>query len=290
MTLFTPADWRGPVRCGVPQGNVVYAYDDAQFPCAATGVPPERPPGITSVTFRYLPSNKGNGPVSVLTVDGRTVQRTDVIGNPTENGVLTKYATKLTVPSLRAGAFIESDDRLLIDKIVSTMRLQAYDASGCAQLRPDLANLADPGGTLPVGRNPVRAGADEMLIPGDPTSITVCRYQNSRSELQGDWTLDESARATLIRAVNALPEGLSVWDLSAGRPIDCMDSVGIWTIKATYPDGPPVEVIVRFTYCGDLGASNGTRTGQLTQSLISAMKPYSPRQPTWMFPKRWIPK
>jgi hypothetical protein len=42
-------------------------------------------------------------------------------------------------------------------------------------------------------------------------------------------------------------------------------------VTATYDTGPDVVVLARLGQCGDLGASNGTRTGQRTDALAAQL-------------------
>ncbi len=89
----------------------------------------------------------------------------------------------------------------------------------------------------------------------------------------------------LMTVLTHLPVGLSrtatdtYWPPLCATPavgrdtIDGKDrsDVEAYRIEADYPTGNPVIVIVRLGLCGDLGASNGSRTGQRTDALTRAL-------------------
>jgi hypothetical protein len=52
---------------------------------------------------------------------------------------------------------------------------------------------------------------------------------------------------------------------------DMDHDIDAYRIEVRYPDGPPVVLIARLAECGDLGISNGARTGQRTRELMLSL-------------------
>jgi len=120
-----------------------------------------------------------------------------------------------------------------------------------------------------------------MLVPGQPTRIAVCRYMSGLVEQSA--VLSDAAARALVSVLDALPTGVSVADPTTYLPSlcatagstsrtggDAMDREA-YVVRADYPSGPSVTVVIRLGLCGDLGASNGTHTGQREDTLLQAM-------------------
>lgn len=113
--------------------------------------------------------------------------------------------------------------------------------------------------------------------------MTICRYVGGLIEQSA--TLDGSDRAALVSLMNGLPAGVSRANPATYAPTLCrrpdtspgstdggtaIDSEA-YLIHAHYDTGPSVAVVVRLGFCGDLGASNGSRTGRRTQALAAQL-------------------
>ena len=106
--------------------------------------------------------------------------------------------------------------------------------------------------------------------------MRACRYVEGWLE-QGS-TLSGTALRTFVTTVNGLPPGLSRALIpglnvcsdgpSNGVPGDMADTADLYRFELHYPDRPSVLLTARVSWCGDLGISNGSRTGQLTDDLI----------------------
>lgn len=164
----------------------------------------------------------------------------------------------------------------LARSLAATLTITDTDSSGC----PTRATNTS---VLPKGGKPSRAGAADALIPPTRNRITVCRYVATLLEQSS--SLDARHRVAFIAALNGLPRGLSRANTDTCLPELCRrpstdpgSSNGptatdgeAYVITATYDMGPTVTVIARLNLCGDLGASNGTRTGQRTDDLVDQL-------------------
>ena len=181
-----------------------------------------------------------------------------------------------TVPELRASVRIVPALGQTGADLAGSLQVNAFDIHGCPAAVSDVAEL-------PRDKPPARDGAADTLVPGRPDVLRVCRYFAGRLD-QGA-ALTGSQATTLISVLNGLPAGLSRADPSTFWPPLCetpaegpntvdgrsTSDAEAYRIQADYPSGDPVIVVVRLGLCGDLGASNGSRTGQSTKALVEAL-------------------
>lgn len=181
-----------------------------------------------------------------------------------------------TVPTLRASVLIVPALGQTGADLASSLRVNGVDSNGCRAEASDVAKL-------PRNKPPARPGAAETLVPGRPDVLRVCRYFAGRLEQGAALTGPQAAE--LLTVLAQLPTGLSranpanysasLCATPAPWPgtIDGKDrsDVEAYRIEAEYPSGNPVIVVVRLGLCGDLGASNGSRTGQRTDALWRAL-------------------
>ncbi len=204
------------------------------------------------------------------TVDGVTATR---LTGTADHGV---HVVTVTVPSLQAQVVIRSPDAGRAARLADSLTIVRTGPDGCSSRDDDL-------GVLPVGEPAARPGADQRLVPGTPTSVVICRYLAGL--IEQSTALDAADRASLVSLLNGLPEGLSRANPQHFSPESCRspvtaigsltgqqaDDSAAYLIRAEYPSGPSLTVVVRLGLCGDLGASNGTRTGQRTMDLTERL-------------------
>ena len=283
LAVDVPSSWStGATRCGIPTENTVVLTDGTFEACGLATAP-----AVSAVYFvrfdpRYVPripptccsasDPTGSAPVDRgrhTVISGITAtQRTS---RPAGDDVF--FTETFTVESQRVAVIIRSPDQQTVDAVVATLRMVQSDTNGCAS-RTDEVDV------LPTElREPVRNGAAAELIPGGPVTVTVCRYV-------GGW-LEASRRlaagpevAALVRPLNATASGTShagetkqacMPNTPSGTAEDSPATRDGYRIQADYTDGPPIVVIARINGCGDLGASNGSRTNQMTFELAGAI-------------------
>ena len=181
-----------------------------------------------------------------------------------------------TVPTLRASVLIVPAQGQDGADLAGSLQIKAVDSHGCAAKVADLAEL-------PRNEPPAREGAADTLVPGRPAMLRVCRYVAGWLEQGAALTGPQQTRT--LRVLAGLPPGFSRAAVptisrplcySPGKGVDTIDGkdssdLEAYRIQADYPVGKPVIVIVRLAMCGDLGASNGSRTGQRTDALMKEM-------------------
>ena len=157
---------------------------------------------------------------------------------------------------------------------MASLRVNAVDVHGCRSRVTDVGNL--PGG--PIG--PPRPGLADALLPDQPASVSVCRYLAGWLE-QGALLSGPALRA-FASTLDRLPTGLSratepglIRCRSRGSLGSLDDELAsdseAYRIEARYPSGRTVILIARLGWCGDLGVSNGVRTGQRSQQLATLL-------------------
>lgn len=272
LAIEVPARWPlNATSCGTPQRDTVV------LPGAVPACLSASHPSVTSVEFFEdqfggLAGTLTDARATSASVAGRPATR--LTGQRAQPPHLQVVA--ISVPALFAQVVISSPKRSTADDLAATLTVVGADQNGCSAQDRGL-------GELPTGRPPARLGAGQQLLPGTPTGITVCRYVGGL--IEQSTTLDASARAALVSLLNGLPPGVSRTDPTTYLPSLCRepatapgsvsgDTAGdseAYLIRASYGSGPDVDVVVRLGWCGDLGASNGTRTAQRTMALGEAV-------------------
>jgi hypothetical protein len=98
------------------------------------------------------------------------------------------------------------------------------------------------GGWVPVAAD--IDGADDVLVPGEPTSLLVCRHSSDGS-VQARYGSDEA------RTFAALLNSLDTWPTHYGCQGGSSDTVGL---MFAYPEGPRASVLI-IEGCGPSVAS-----------------------------------
>jgi hypothetical protein len=279
LAITVPAAW--PLNdqwCGVPQHDTVIV-DNAHLDCF-----PGHWPRVTAVEFDSAAYIHQLRKIYQL-VDAHTTHRTIDGHRATQvSGRIPKlsnagarpgglYLLGVAVPDIDTSVLITSPSPTLPEQLAATLQVVSADSNGCpVHSRASL--------TLPTGQPPARAGADQTLIPDHPNSIVVCRYV--AGVLAQSTSVPAAQQLAFLTTINRLPSGLSR-DLpgvpdprncrSASEPLgtsngyDDGDGEG-YVIHVGYRSRPPVTLIARLADCGRLGITNGTRTGQRTNSLL----------------------
>ena len=270
LAVEVPAAWpTNALRCATPQRDTVI-LPGAVETCLTTSRP--------AVPFVQFGEGTSFAVLAGTLRDAHTEQ-TEVGGLPATR--LTgrqqgRYVVAVAVPSLSAQVLASSPEQATGEALAGTVRVTDTDANGCPA-------HSDAVAVLPTGRPTARPGADRELVPGTPSAVVVCRYVAGLVEQSG--AVDGADRTALLATLNGLPSGVSRANPKDYLPSLCrtpstapgsvlddtaMDSEA-YLVRASYASGPSVSVLVRLGLCGDLGASNGTRTGQLTQALAERL-------------------
>jgi hypothetical protein len=269
LAIDVPSNWPlNARRCGQP------VRDTVMLPGPVPACAGPRPASVTSVEFveDQLAGLRGTltgVKASTFSLDGERAIRLTGRRDRT-------FVVSVTVPAASAQVVITSPRRTLARSLAAALTITEVDSNGCP------AHAANTS-VVPTGTRPSRPGAADALLPATPSQITVCRYLATL--IEQSTSLDAAQRASFVAALNDLPQGLSRTDTDTYLPelcrtpptsagsfseLDASDSEA-YLVIAKYDTGPNVTVIARLNLCGDLGASNGTRTGQRIDSLVDQL-------------------
>lgn len=281
LTVDVPTAWKiNDYACG-PKSDTVLLPG----PRDACGPPPQT---VTTVEFVGWPSD-GLLPAQLTSSAGRLdgTPATLTSGWRANSGFSDQPGPRLwvraiTVPAVRAMVVVTSPDRATADQIADTARLVDVDSAGCDVVAAD--TLALP----PANSGPVPAGAASAVIPGQPSVMSICRYDNGL--LEHGFTLPaadaggsnaatiEELQAMLARApvgTYRIPPDTYSGDicrdpaLPVGEVGQEWDDGEGYRLAARYLDGTSLTAIARINLCGDLGVSNGWHTVQPTAELAA---------------------
>lgn len=178
------------------------------------------------------------------------------------------------VPELHASVLIWPARGQSGQELADSLRVDAVDKHGCRSSVTDVAEF-------PSSATSDRAGMAQALIPGRPESASVCRYRVGLLEMGNE--LSGPALQAFAATLNDLPRGLSraveppmgkcrePGSLGSFDDKELDADLDVYRIEVRYPDGPPVVLIAKLGQCGDLGISNGARTGQRTNELMVSL-------------------
>jgi len=210
-------------------------------------------PNLTIVDF-YDGIQPSSGNVTHTTISGLPATR---VQNNTG-----RLSIGYTVPSLSVSVVIWPAAGQTGEDLAASLTVDAIDSHGCP------ARITD-GDTFPPRPTAGRSGTANALIPGQPSSMTACRYV--QGWLNQGATVSGAALRSFEAIVNGLPPGLS---RAAGQSYNCARPPGappaeadVYRFQLRYPSGPPVSLSARASYCGKSGVADGSRTGQLTRPL-----------------------
>ncbi len=249
VQVLVPAAWRlDDLRCSSAQSDTVLR-PGARLACLAP-----QAPGLTVVEFEGLPDEQDARYRSVqearyasMPVDlGGTAARRGAVPEPL--GGQPGPRAVLVVPSLQVVVTVTAPSLAAADALLDTATVVEVDANGC---RSRVASTRPAG---PASRD----GADERLLPGAPTSVSVCRY--GRGRLDDSRRLSPDAVTALQTRLDGLPTGRSdrvpVGSIAADL-CPAIDDDGV-LLDAAYRRGPGVQVWVRDQACTDRSTTNGS--------------------------------
>lgn len=250
LTLDVPEEWStGKDSCGTPVENTVLFDGGSNTLCIAVSPPGLSVVDITGPEATGLPCTPGDS--GTCTVQGDAYR-----------GSGTREITVVTPNDGVGYAVIAALDPDIQRSIVTSVRsVSSY--LDCPVHNDHLGPAA-----------PTRTGAAEHLVPGDPTSVTVCRYVSG--ELVNAATLSSPTLTGWLPVLNGLQTGLGRPPASAGFPQvgdpRCSGEDGKWfRIRFGYPNGSPLDLWLRLQGCGNVvGYDNGARTGF---SAFTSVKP-----------------
>ena len=161
-----------------------------------------------------------------------------------------------------AAVAIQSPSRATAERLMASVRVVKMDADGC----PSAVNDLHPAGPSAL------PGASSDLVPGVPTRVAVCRYQNL-------WLAEsthDSGRAlsTLVRTLNAMKPGTSRgggYDAAKEQGVCTQETERGFLLSFSYPNGAREQVFVHISGCGVLSATNGSRSGQIDWPIVTAL-------------------
>ena len=248
LTLQVPEQWStGEDSCGTPRANTVLFDGGFKTACYAVSPPGLSVVEITDAGSSGLPCLPGTSGTCTVQADAY-------------HGSGTREITVITPNDGVSYALVAALDPDVQKAIVSSVRkVQSYH--DCAVHSGSFAPSA-----------PARSGARAELVPGEPTSVTVCRYV--AGTLINAAMLSAPTFKRWLPVLNNLQTGLGRPPSSAGSPQvgdpRCPEEDGKWfRVRFSYADGPPLDLWLRLQGCGNVvGYDNGARTGFATSASV----------------------
>ena len=189
------------------------------------------------------------------------------------------YLIETYVDTLGAGVLITGMTQQSANELASTLSVHDFDQNGCLANGKNYVDLpADP------AQAPAASALQKMLVPQSPARIVLCRSKSGH--LQQSAVLTGSDAEDFTQTINSVTPGLSrtpevdslcapaLKSKTATAPGEYFGNdwlADVYTIFAVYPDGQRVSLISKLGFCGDLGVTNGVRTGQRTEELIGVL-------------------
>lgn len=272
VTVQLPKTWKfHDTECGVP------THDTWTVPLAepACGLSPI--PDVTSVRFDELVSTDLTQPkgwnISRIILPGPTPVPAIRAAAPDGKS---PYSVWISVPSRSASVLFTAHQQSTVDALVKSVTVVDQDVNRCPASALDV-------NTLTTGGQPKRIGADKMMVPVGVETIRGCRYV--AGYLEHSTSVSGAAATTLATILNSAPTGFSVAPTdtyvkeicrnpkaAAGEVNNFTSSdAEAYRLEADYAASPSVIVVARLGWCGDLGESNGTRSGQRIPTVTKAL-------------------
>jgi hypothetical protein len=269
LSISVPASWQlNDQHCGAPQGDTVLL--PAPVLSCLTGAKPD----VTVVRFQD---------VFEPTIVGKDAQWTDdqVDGHFAHRatGRYSDYpAIVINVPDAQAAVLITAPTMAGAEDLEQTLRVVDVDSYGCQTNQLLVPLLRTPAPTVP--------GADQSLVPGRPTSLSVCGYEGDL--LSGSGQVPNDQLDDSLAMLRGLPPGLSRGPDRDNQPISCTETDDLslaldrdqtdtpwYEALVHYASGDTLTLRVRLGFCGDLGVSNGAVTAQWSNDLVMFVSRFS---------------
>jgi hypothetical protein len=231
------------------------------------GATTDRPPKLTA------PHQRG------ATIDG--VHATETTGRIRNDTVVF-----LVIAAADASVTIQSPQPGEVQRLIATLRVVDVDSVGC----PTRSAYVPLRATRASGHT----GAADALVPGIPSSLISCLYGSGLFSY-GQAIAPDQIAAT-IAILDAAPLGFSraasgSSQCSPSAPLsaalDRDDDAGDpgeqaeFVLVARYTSGPPVTVRARIGFCGELGATNGSRDAQVSPALLNLLLSFDKVDLSW---------
>jgi hypothetical protein len=257
LQIAVPAKWRlEDQRCGAAEADTVLYPDLVTDLCYTIS-----PPNITVVTFFELNTaiRLGWGKAAFHTVadHGHMVS----VGWLAPTRLWPRRLLVLFARQMGAAVAVLSPSQTMAQHLVASVRIVKVDATGCPSEQLVLH---------PTGPSALPGGAKE-LVPGSPTRVALCRYE--------DFWLAESAHATghallrLVTILNSLKAGTSHLPSDFHEPpsLCTQDAERAFLLRFSYSNGSVEPVFVHISGCGVLSATNESRGGQIDSAIETAL-------------------
>lgn len=261
LAVRVPAAW--PIndqQCGTPRADTVLVTTSALL-CVT--LPPR---GITWVAF----VSAGSGATGAKHATTRPITLDGHPGTERSWSANGNTVIQIDVPDAKADMTVTSPSPTRARAIAATLAFVDHDSFGCAS--------ESPYRPLTTGGPAAVPGAETSLVPGRPAGISVCSYGgsllvNGRAVAGADLAKD-------VAALRSLPRGLSIAHPAAvdgnscttpKHPATSLDRFDPewFAILVHYRSGPDLVLRVRLgLFCGYLGVTNGSVTGQRAQALV----------------------
>lgn len=272
VTVQVPAAWKfHDTECGTPTHDTW----TVPLPEPACGLSPI--PDVTSVQFNELGGTDLTQPkgwiISRITLPGPIPVPAVRAAAPAGKS---PYSVWISVPSRSAAVLVTAHQQSTVDALVKSVTVVDQDVNGCPASAQDVNELT-------AGGPPRRPGADKEMMPAGVQAIRGCRYV--AEYLEQSATISGTAATTFAAVLNAAPTGFSVAPTDTYTKDICRDpsaaageannltssDAEAYRLEVDYPTGPPVVLVARLGWCGNLGESNGTRSGQRTSAVTTAL-------------------
>lgn len=257
VLVTVPESWGiNETVCGTPVKDTVVRDQGAVASCLT-----QRPPGVSSVAFI-------DRPAYWLPRFHRRSARTNAHGVRIELGSASDLGGVVAyIPTAHLMVSVDTTSSGLTSTILDSVAISDMDPNGCAMRAGRLTPPPGAGADVP--------GAHGTLLPGVPTTITICRYADRW--LASSAALVGSGMTQLAGAIDGVPKG-SVY----APPQDYLHAIcrkssaaggerGSGYILHIEGTGTPAGLWAHVGICGPLGISNGVRNGQLTRQLAAAL-------------------
>ncbi len=240
LEIEVPADWAtNNSGCGQTDASSVVRGKGVETMCLT----PEPENKQVAELLRLTDPLPPLGSPDQVTVDGVPALRGE--GRLADG----RYAGTITFPDRDIGLSVRTADQATTAHILDSLHVVDVDHLGCATAAPA------PGHPQPAGGN--------TLVPARPTEIDVCFYAHDPL-LQASTAITGAAAAALATGLNAARHGNNP-DLTCD---DYNDKLGPDAVLLVRADGATTVVFVTANACTGRGLSNGTRTAQLTETLL----------------------
>jgi hypothetical protein len=249
--------WRLESSLGV-EIEVPAGWSINDYGCAQTAAPsvvrgggpvslcftPEPVTKEVAIIGQVLGADSAQRPGHAVTVNGRSATRADW---RRPDG---RYAGWVTIPGRKIAVDVRTNAAATTRRILDSVRLVDPDHLGCPTARPAPTGTGTP------------------LAPANPSAVDVCYYGGTESDrLMASTRLTGTAAEHLTAALDAAGPGGN-----PDRPAsDCTDRRPLLAdaVLRVHGPGDAVRLLwVTFSSCTGRGVSDGTRTVQVTQSIV----------------------